>query len=44
MKKMVNTRMIYFTFTRDFDATNRNVFGTYKIQIKRDTVLILIHL
>lgn len=33
MKKTVNTRMIYFTLTRDFDAANRNAFGTYKIQI-----------
>lgn len=28
--------MIYFTFTRDFDAVNRNAFGTYKTQINRE--------
>lgn len=39
-KKMVNTRMIYFTFTRDFDAVARTAFGTYrgkKIQIDRES-------
>lgn len=36
-KKMVNTRMIYFTFTRDFDAVGRTYKKKKKVQINRES-------
>lgn len=44
-KKMVNTRMICFTFTRDFYVKNKQSFETYKIKINTDPrFLILTHI